>query len=278
MSGGAASWWGVVVVVVGMACAGAVHGGFATPAYRVLQYQYSGGEFGPQQAAVNLQAITYERAQEVLTAATSSSIVLARRAVLLPFAKATPSVVQQFKEACGAIVILLPARLSSSSQLSNWTDFERWVVKQQFPIPVYYVWESSEWTALYDDLNHNFGGGDLMEQLWPLANSYQIEVEADAVKKRPLVRLPTLQGTPLRRVPCVPHVDVFAWQAFSVVREITSERSQLSLTTTRSPPPLLWRRGSMRTEAAWLHCLSSLAFSRPFICERDPKVTTTSCS
>jgi hypothetical protein len=188
---------------------GFTFGGFVTPAFRLMQYQYKEGEFGPQQASLSLQAIGFPQA-------ISTSTLLSRRAVLIRAADVNASVIENLKDRSGGILLLLPHE-TSDTQLRNWIQTEKWLLKQQFKIPVYYIWETKEWNRVYENLADapNFDN-EYLTQLWPLLNSYQLEIEAPSILKLPTVNLPFVQaflagsGENVRTFAIVTHYDTFA--------------------------------------------------------------------
>jgi hypothetical protein len=193
---------------IAILCGGAL-GGFVTPAYRLLQYRYKEEEYGPQQASLNLQAVAFPQAL-------AGSATLSRRTVLIRAADVKTSVIQNLKDKCGGILILLPKQMDNA-QLEEWTNLERWLLKQQFQIPVYFIWETEEWSQVYDNLeNYPSFDNEYLSQLWPLTNSYQVELDAPSVSKLTTLNLPVVQGLltgsgeNTRTIAIVTHYDTLA--------------------------------------------------------------------
>ena len=162
-----------------------VRGGFETEAFRLLQYSHNGENYGPQQSFLNLLAVSYPQTQ------TNEIPGLAVRCILLRSSDASVSVIANLMDKCGGIVILLS---DSSSDSAQWRELEAWLLLQTFNIPVYYTHETSEWTRVYEDLSNSVFDSESLSQLWPLTNSYQVEVSASGVKPLPSTRLPTVHS------------------------------------------------------------------------------------
>ena len=161
-----------------------VEASFETDAYRLLQYSHNNENFGPQQSLLNLLAVAYPQTQG------GEIPGLAVRCVLLRSADASTEVISNLKGKCGGIVILLS---DSSRNSAQWREFEAWLLHETFNIPVYYTTETPEWTQVYEDIANSVFESESLAQLWPLTNSYQVEVTAPAMKALPSVRLPTIQ-------------------------------------------------------------------------------------
>ena len=157
---------------------------FETDAFRLVQYSRNNENYGPQQSLLNLLAVAYPQTQG------GEIPGLAVRCVLLRSSDASSSVISSLKDKCGGIVILLS---DSSRNSPLWREFEAWLLLQTFNIPVYYTNETPEWTQVYEDLINSVFESEALAQLWPLTNSYQVEVSAPSMKALPSVRLPTIQ-------------------------------------------------------------------------------------
>ena len=184
--------------------------GFETPAYRVFQYSSKGVNYGPQESVFQLLGVTYPQTQH-------ESAQFSRKAVLIRSQDATPSALSSLRDKCSAIIILLSEQLNNPGKESDkWTKTERWLLDQEFQIPVYLCFETKEWEKLYDDLLSTPFESDTLAQLWPLANNYQLELTAPAVAQLPAARLPTLQGLlpgsgeNVRTIAIVTHFDSLA--------------------------------------------------------------------
>ncbi|CEM37593.1 unnamed protein product [Vitrella brassicaformis CCMP3155] len=113
-------------------------------AFRLLQYQASGEMFGSWRSALNGMAHRIGTGRSING---SLSRELMRKIVVLRLAELTHQFLEEFLDQVTA------------EQVMEFKVIEQFLVRQQIPMAVYFVYETPELLALYDELPASEGGG-----------------------------------------------------------------------------------------------------------------------
>jgi len=162
--------WGMGALVILLFAVG-TESAHSTPAYRLGQYEAGGERIGSQTAYLALEAASWR--------GLGDGGVLARKALVVRMVDATTKMLTRGFGECGATVVLVPPGAAP------WAE-EEWTRERRVATPVYFVEEDETWERVARELDTR--SADPLEALWPLHNSYRVEVIAPAVA--PVVGFP----------------------------------------------------------------------------------------